>query len=286
MVILQALVEGFLNAGVFALVAIGLTLIFGVMKIVNFAHANFLMLAMYASYFSFTILGIHPYIGSILIVVLMLLVGAIFYKGFLKKVHFQPETNQILLTLGVSLILENLALMLFSPDVRSITSSIQDVSYQIGVVSVRMSTFWAFIVGIGLSLIFYYILKYTDFGRLIRASSQQIEAAKLVGVNVEKILLISTAIGFGLLGVAASWLLPNTSVTPFVGTTYLLPAFIIVILGGLGSIRGALLGAILYSLSDSLGSALLPGSLGLVVPLILFILVLIFKPEGFFRGAI
>jgi branched-chain amino acid transport system permease protein len=285
-VILQALVEGILNAGIFSLVAIGLTLIFGVMKIVNFAHGDFLMVGLYVSFLIFTATGIHPYLSSAVVVLILFLAGIVFYKFFVKRIRNSSESSQILLTIGISFVLQNLALMIFSADLKSITSSITDISYQIGPVSIRMHKLWGFVVGIGVSLIFYFILKFTDLGRNIRAASQNLDAANLVGINVEKVLLISAGIGIALLGVAAAWLIPITFISPNVGTIYLLPVFIIVILGGLGSVRGAMLGALIYSLSDTLGAALIPGSLGLVIPLLLFIGVLIFRPEGVFRGAI
>ncbi|MBU8918846.1 branched-chain amino acid ABC transporter permease [Neobacillus sp. 114] len=285
-VIVQAIVEGILNAGIFSLVAIGLTLIFGVMKIVNFAHGDFLMVALYVAYLVFITIGLHPYISAVIVVPVMFLIGVIFYKFFIKKIQNAPESSQILLTIGISFVLQNLALLFFSSDLKSITSSLADVSYQLGPVSIRMHKFWGFVVGIGVSSIFYYILRFTDFGRLIRASSQNSQAAHLVGVNVEKVLLLSAGIGIALLGIASSWLIPITFVSPSVGSIYLLPVFIIVILGGLGSVRGAMFGALLYSLSDTLGAALIPGSLGLVIPLLLFIAVLILRPEGLFRGAI
>jgi branched-chain amino acid transport system permease protein len=285
-VILQAIVEGILNAGIFSLVAIGLTLIFGVMKIVNFAHGDFLMVGLYISFLVYHTLGIDPYLSVVIVTPIMFLIGVLFYKVFIKRIQNSTESSQILLTIGISFVLQNLALMIFSSDLKSITASLTDISYQLGPVSIRMHKLWGFVVGIGVSIIFYYILKFTDLGRMIRAAAQHSEAANLVGVNVEKVLLISAGIGIGLLGVASSWLIPITFISPNVGTIYLLPVFIIVILGGLGSVRGAMFGALLYSLSDTLGAALIPGSLGLVIPLLLFIIVLIVRPEGLFRGAI
>lgn len=285
-VILQAIVEGILNAGIYSLVAIGLTLIFGVMKIVNFAHGDFLMVGLYVAYLVVISTGLHPYISTVIVVPIMFLLGVLFYKFFIVKIQDSPETSQILLTIGISFVLQNLALMIFSPDLKSIAASLTDISHQLGPISIRMHKFWGFIVGIGVSIIFYFILKFTDLGRIIRAASQHSEAAKLVGVNVGKVLLVSAGIGIALLGIASAWLLPITFISPSVGSVYLLPVFIIVILGGLGSVRGAIFGALLYSLSDTLGAALIPGSLGLVIPLLLFIIVLILRPEGLFRGAI
>lgn len=286
MLILQAIVDGILNAGIFALVAIGLTLIFGVMKIVNFAHGDFLMVALYVTFLVVSALSIHPYISVVIVAPILFLIGLIFYKFFISKIQNSHESSQILLTLGISFVLQNLALMFFSADLHSITATLTDTSLQFGIVSVRMFKFWGFIVGIGVSLVFYFVLKYTDLGRIIRAASQNQVAANLVGVNVQRVLLISAGIGIALLGIAAAWLMPITFISPSIGAIYLLPVFIIVILGGLGSVRGAILGAFIYSLSDTLGAALIPGSLGLIVPLILFIIVLILRPEGLFRGAI
>lgn len=285
-IILQALVEGILNAGILSLVAIGLTLIFGVMKIVNFAHGDFLMLGLYASYWITVSFGVHPYYSAIFIVPLLFVTGLLFYKYFIKKVEMAPESSQILLTFGISLVLQNLILIFFSADFLSVTMLYQDTAYQFGPVTLRFTRISGFVIGVGMSLLVYVLLKNTELGRMIRAASQDPNAAQLVGIHVERVLLVSSGIGLSLLGVAAAWLMPFTFITPTIGMSYLLPVFIIVILGGLGSVRGALLGALVYGVSSTLGSALIPGSLGLVLPLIIFVLVLLLKPAGLFRGAI
>jgi len=129
-------------------------------------------------------------------------------------------------------------------------------------------------------------LRFTDFGVVTRAAVQDPQAAALSGIDVDKVLVISAAIAVGLLGLAAAWLMPMVYLSPSVGHTYLLPSFIIVILGGMGSVRGAIIGSIVYGLSQSLGAVVVPGSLGILVPLILFVVLLLLRPSGLFRGTV
>jgi branched-chain amino acid transport system permease protein len=285
-VIAQALVDGFLNAGIFALAAVGLTLLFGVMRIVNFAHGAMLMVGMYMSYVLFTSLHIHPYLSTFIVVPALALLGVAMYRLLLRPLAAAPETSQLLVTLGVAIVLENLALMIFNADFRSVVVPVSHSSFIVGPVVVAATRLYGFLVGMGACVVLYLLLRFSDFGVMTRAAVQDRDAAALAGIDVEKILVAAAAIASGALGLAAAWLVPTVYISPTVGNTYLLPSFIIVILGGMGSVRGAILGSIVYGLSQTLGAVLVPGSLGLVIPLIVFVVLLLVRPNGMFRGTV
>lgn len=285
-VIAQAIVDGLLNAGIFGLAAVGLTLLFGVMRVVNFAHGELLMAGMYVTYVLFSALSIHPYLSVFVVVPALALLGVALYRYLLRPLSTAPETAQLLVTLGVSMILQNGMLAIFGADFRSINIPVSNEAFIVGPVVLPAARLYGFIVGMGACIGLYLFLRYTDFGVVTRAAVQDRTAAALSGIDVEKVLVISAAIAVGLLGLAAAWLAPMVYLSPAVGHTYLLPSFIIVILGGMGSVRGAIMGSIVYGLSQSLGAVLVPGSLGILVPLIMFVTLLLLRPSGLFRGTV
>lgn len=285
-VVLQAIVDGLLNAGIFGLAAVGLTLLFGVMRVVNFAHGELLMVGMYVTYVLFTSMSIHPYLSVFIVVPALALLGVGLYRYLLRPLSTAPEHAQLLVTLGVSMILQNVMLAIFGADFRSTQIPLNNEAFVLGPVVLPATRLYGFIVGMGACIALYLFLRFTDFGVVTRAAVQDRTAAALSGIDVEKVLVISAAIAVGLLGLAAAWLTPMVYLSPAVGHTYLLPSFIIVILGGMGSVRGAIIGSIVYGLSQSLGAVLVPGSLGILVPLILFVTLLLLRPSGLFRGTV
>ena len=285
-VIAQALVDGLLNAGILGLAAVGLTLLFGVMRVVNFAHGELLMVGMYISYALFTTFKIHPYLSVFIVVPALALLGIAMYRFLLRPLAGAPESSQLLVTLGVSMVLQNVVFATFGADFRSVMVPVSTDPYMLGPVVLTAARLYGFIVGMGACLGLYLFLRFTDFGVVTRAAVQDPQAAALSGIDVDKVLVISAAIAVGLLGLAAAWLMPMVYLSPSVGHTYLLPSFIIVILGGMGSVSGAIIGSIVYGLSQSLGAVVVPGSLGILVPLILFVVLLLLRPSGLFRGTV
>lgn len=285
-VIMQALLDGILNAGIFGLAAVGLTLLFGVMRVVNFAHGEMLMVGMYASFVLFTGFQIHPYLSVFIVVPALALFGVATYRFLLRPLATAPETAQLLVTLGVSMVLQNGALMLFGADFRSVVVPVGGESFVLGPVVASAARLYGFLVGMCACLALYLFLRFTDFGVITRAAVQDRDAAALAGIDVDRILVVSAAIAVGLLGLAAAWLVPTIYLSPAIGHTYLLPSFIIVILGGMGSVRGAIVGSLVYGLSQTLGAVLVPGSLGLLIPLIVFVTLLLVRPSGLFRGTV
>jgi len=285
-VIAQAVIDGILNAGIFGLAAVGLTLLFGVMRVVNFAHGELLMVGMYITFMLYSAMGLHPYLSALVVVPALALLGIVLYRCLLKPLAAAPETAQLLVTLGVSMVLQNVVLAVFGADFRSINVPVGSAAFRLGEMVFPATRLYGFLVGMGACIGLYLFLRHTDVGVVTRAAVQDRQAAALSGINVEKVLVISAAIAIGLLGLAAAWLTPMVYLSPTVGHTYLLPSFIIVILGGLGSVRGAIIGSVVYGLSQSLGAVLVPGSLGILVPLIMFVTLLLMRPSGLFRGTV
>ena len=278
-VILQALASGLMIGGVFALISIGLTLIWGVMKIINFAHGEFLMMALYIAYFLATA-GMHPYLTMLVTTPALFLVGAGIFQSSIRPVLKDPAMNQIMLTLGISLLLQNLALVFFRADVLSIQTPLKDVLITVGPVIISLPEIIAFVGSIIATLGLWYYLRTTDMGRSIRAASQNPTAATLMGIDVRWTYLLAFGLGSATLGVAASLLLPIYYVSPTVGLFLGLIAFVVVVLGGMGNFLGAFLGGLIIGLSESLGAAIMPGSLSRVLTFAIFVLVLLFKPQG------
>jgi branched-chain amino acid transport system permease protein len=280
----QALVTGILIGGVFALLSVGLTLIWGVMRIINFAHGEFLMVGMYIVYFLVTKGGWDPYVTLLVSVPALFVVGAAIFRLTIQPILAHPSMNQIMLTLGLSLILQNLALVVFRADPLIVQTAYSRVTFNLGPAVVRVPQLIAF-GGSGLAaMLLYWFLQKTDAGRAIRAASQNREAAVLMGVDVQRTYLLAFGIGSACLGVAASLMVPFYYTSPTVGLWFGQVAFIVVILGGMGNFMGALVGGQIIGLTEAFGAAILPGTLSRVFTFAIFILVLLFRPQGLFGG--
>jgi branched-chain amino acid transport system permease protein len=278
----QAVVSGLLIGGVYALVALGLTLIFGVMRIINFAHGTLMMLGMYATFFLYTLAGVDPYLSVLLVGPAFFLVGVAIERGVIEPNLGAPESNQLLLTLGIALFLENGALALFSPDYRSIRVPWAARSFLLGDAVVNLPRLIAFGCSVALAVGLWLFLKHTDTGKAIRATAEEREGALLVGIHIRRLSAIAFGIGSAVVAAAGSLVTPFLYVAPDVGDVFNILAFVIVVLGGMGSFVGALLGGLLVGVAESLGAAVLPGSLKQLPIFVLFVLVLLFRPTGLF----
>ncbi len=276
----QACVSGLLIGGVYALVALGLTLIFGVLRIINFAHGTLMMLGMYATFFLYSLGGVDPYLSVLLVGPAFFVLGVALERGVIEPNLAAPESNQLLLTLGVALFLENAALALFSPDYRSLRLSYGSRALLLGDVVVNVPRLIAFGGSVALGVALWLFLGYTDTGKAIRAAAGEREVALLMGINIRRVYAIAFGIGSGVVAVAGSLVTPFLYVAPDVGDVFNILAFVIVVLGGMGSFVGALLGGFLVGLAESLGAAVLPGSLKQLPIFVLFVLVLLFRPTG------
>ena len=281
-VLLQAVFSGLLEAGLLAAVAIGLALVFGVMGVVNFAHGALLMAATYGA----LLLGrwTSAWVSSLLLFMVMAAVGAVVYRALIRPAYHLDHTFHLLITLGLALVLENAALLIFGAEPASLAGSGVEGSLSVLGASLPINRVILCGIGIAASVGLYVFLTRTDLGHQIRAASQDTAAAELSGIPVQRVMALSMALGVAVLGMVAPWVLATSSATPTSGDSFVLLAFVVVILGGLGSVRGAMLAAVVVGLTESLGVAYLPGTLGLSAVWILFILVLLFRPQGILVG--
>ena len=281
-IFLQSLLSGILIGGAYALIGVGLTIIFGVMRIINFAHGDLVMLGMYASYFLFTLGHVDPFVSIVFVFPLLFLFGAILQKTVINRVLNALPQNQILLTIGIGLILSNTMMLLFTSDYRIISTSYSSGSFRLGEISVSVPLLLSFVITAAVTAALYWFLLKTDTGQAIRATAQDRDAAQLMGVNVRRMSVLATGIGAGLAAVAGSLISPTYYIFPQVGQPFTLKAFVIVVLGGMGSVMGATVGGILIGATESLAGAYIGAGLKDLVVYVLFLLVLLFKPAGLF----
>ena len=281
-IFLQSLLSGILIGGAYALIGVGLTIIFGVMRVINFAHGELVMLGMYASYFLFTLGHVDPFVSIVFVFPLLFLFGAILQKTVINRVLNALPQNQILLTIGIGLILSNTMMLLFTSDYRIISTSYSSGSFRLGEISVSVPLLLSFVITAAVTAALYWFLLKTDTGQAIRATAQDRDAAQLMGVNVRRMSVLATGIGAGLAAVAGSLISPTYYSFPQVGQPFTLKAFVIVVLGGMGSVMGATVGGILIGATESLAGAYIGAGLKDLVVYVLFLLVLLFKPAGLF----
>ena len=275
----QLIISGVLVGGIYALMSIGLTLIFGVLRIVNFAHGEFLMIAMYGAWAITRVLGLNPYIAAIAIVPAMFLFGAIVYRLIVSPALDKPHLVVVFATMALSIFVQNAALMIMTADLLDVPP-IFGRSLTIGPIYIKVELLIGFIITILCTVGLQWIIRTTYLGKAIRATVQDGEAAMLMGIPVPRIFLITFAGGSALVGLAACVMMPLFSVFPTVGLNFVLIAFVIVVLGGMGSIEGALLGGICVGVVQSLSSYYVAPAFGQLFFFVLFLLVMIFRPNG------
>lgn len=275
----QLVISGVLIGGIYALMSIGLTLIFGVLRIVNFAHGEFLMIAMYGAWAITRFLGLNSYVGAIAIVPAMFLFGAIVYRVIINPALDKPHLVVVFATMALSIFMQNAALMVMSADLMDVPP-IFGRSLTIGPIYIKVELLLGFIITILCTVGLQWLIRTTYLGKAIRATVQDGEAAMLMGIPVPRIFLITFAGGSALVGLAACVMMPLFSVFPTVGLNFVLIAFVIVVLGGMGSIEGALLGGICVGVVQSLSSYYVAPAFGQMFFFVLFLLVMIFRPNG------
>jgi branched-chain amino acid transport system permease protein len=280
----QALADGLLLGGVYAIVAVGLTMTFGVLRIVNFAHGDFLAIGLYLTYLGAAWLGLDPYLSLLLVLPLVTLAAAFTYKLLIAPVILAPEHNQIVVTLGLSLILQNAMLAFFTADLHAIPSVLSGNALRLGNVFVQTAALIASAASIALCLGLYWFLRSTELGRLIRAAAQDRDAARLCGVDVDRMYLFAFCIGVGSLGLVAPLIAPFNYVSPGVGSNFTLTAFVVVVLGSMGNFAGALLGGFIVGIVEAVGGLVTGGSINFIITYAIFVLFLLFKPEGLLGG--
>jgi len=278
----SAAINGLLIGGIYTLVASGLTLIYGVLHIINFAHGSLLMLAMFGVYYLLMKLGIDPYLSLLIMVPAMYLLGYLLYKFLIGRLSQGKDENILLITLGLSILIENLALMFFKGDTRTISVSYSDTMVELGPTLVSLPKIISFGAAMALCAALGLFIQRTDTGRAIRAVAKERVGARLVGIDVERVFAISFGIGLATLGAAACLLMPIFYVSPTTGHVFVIVAFTVVVLGGMGSFLGAVIGGLIVGLTESFGGLFLGESLGQIGISLIFILILLFRPSGLF----
>ena len=281
-ILFSSVLNGVTTGAVYALIALGLTLIYGVLHIINFAHGAALMVALYAVYLLKTHLGIDPYLALPLVVPGMFALGYVLQRAIINRAGHGKDENILLVTLGISIVLENLALLVFKSDTRSIETAYTLTTVAIGPAMIALPKLVAFAGALATSALLLLILTRTDLGRAIRAVAREKHGAKLMGIDVDHVYAMCFGIGLACLGAAACFLLPAYYVNPQVGAGFVPVAFTVVVLGGMGSFGGALLGGLLIGVVESLGGLFLGESLGQIGIFAVFIAVLLFRPQGLF----
>jgi branched-chain amino acid transport system permease protein len=283
-ILLAATINGLLIGGIYTLVASGLTLIYGVLHIINFAHGSLLMLAMFGVYFLLTKLGVDPYLSLLVMVPAMFALGYVLYRGLIGRLAHGKDENILLITLGLSILIENLALMFFKGDTRTISVSYSDRMVELGPLLLSFPKIVSFVAAMVLCALLGLFIQRTDTGKAIRAVAKERMGARLVGIDVDRVFAISYGIGLATLGAAACLLMPIFYVSPTTGHVFVIVAFTVVVLGGMGSFFGAVVGGLIVGLTESFGGLFLGESLGQIGISLIFILILLFRPQGLFGG--
>jgi branched-chain amino acid transport system permease protein len=281
-ILFPSVLNGLTTGAVYALIALGLTLIYGVLHIINFAHGALLMVALYAVYLLKTEVGIDPYAALPLVVAGMFVLGYALQRVIINRASHGRDENILLVTLGLAIVLENLALIVFKSDTRTIETAYTLSTVQIGPAFIAVPKLVAFAGALLFAALLLLIVTRTDLGRAIRAVAKEKHGARLMGIDVEHVYAMSFGIGLACLGAAACFLLPTYYVNPLVGSGFVLVAFTIVVLGGMGSFIGALLGGLLVGVVESIGGLVLGESLGQIGIFVIFIAVLLLRPQGLF----
>jgi branched-chain amino acid transport system permease protein len=278
----QSIATGLLLGGVYALVSVGLTLIFGVLGIVNFAQGAMLTLAMYLVYELVTAGGIPVYVSTLLAIPVMFLFGVVVQTTLLNRLTISGnEEGPLLVTLGLSLLIVNVLLMVFGGRPKRVPSSVEGSFHVLGAI-VSWERLIAFVGALLVAGALTLILRGTSFGLSIRAVSANTQGASLVGVDVRRIYAMTFGIGSACVAVAGGLVAPFLSLTPTVGDQFTILAFVIVVLGGLGSVAGAMVGGLVIGLVQTVGALYLPGTGSLILVFAVFVLVLFFRPQGIF----
>jgi branched-chain amino acid transport system permease protein len=280
-IVAAAVVNGLTTGAVYALIAVGLTLVYGVLHIINFAHGAILGAAMFAAYLAFQF-GVDPYFAIAPLAALFFALGYGVQRLIIGPASHGDDRNVLLITLGLSIVIENLLLAIFSSDTRTIDTSYGFTTLDLGFTFLALPKAVAFVASSVVGVALWTLLAATDTGKAIRAVAKERMGAALVGVNPPHIYAVTFGVSAACLAVAACLLLPVYYVNPRVGEAYVLVAFTIVVLGGMGSIPGAMVGGLLIGVVESLSGLFFGDSLGQLGVYLIFILVLLLRPTGLF----
>ncbi len=280
--LLQQVVNGLVSGSIYVLMALGLTMIFGVLNIINFAHGEIYMLGGYFTYSFCIFVGIPYFLAMLFAMAAVGIIGIVIEKSLFKPLRGTYFLNTLLVSLGLSIVLQNVALLLWKPDPRKIPVPYgRDVIEFLGV-SITLQRFLVIIVTAILCLLVYFFIKKTKIGKCMRATAQEPEGAALIGVDIDKVFSVTIAVGCVLAAAAGSMIGAIFVIEPAMGIVPVLKAFIVVIVGGFGSLFGALMAGLLLGLTESFAGAYVSSTYMDVISFAILILVLLFRPEGLF----
>ena len=282
----QVLLNGILLGGLYALVSLGLTLIFGVMRIINFAHGQFLMLAMYGTFWLFQLYGVDPYLSILIVLPLMFILGIVAYRVVIQPIIDASEMTHVFATLGLNLSLQGIALILWQGDFRGIRTVYSSMVVHLGSLYINIPRLIIFLCALATIWVLFLFLKKTYIGKAIRASAQKRVAAQLMGVNLSRIYMIAFGMGIAIVGITGAVLMPIYEVFPSVGSLFALVSFVVVVLGGLGNLGGALVGGIIIGVVESVSGVFIAPNLKEGVYFIIFVIILLLRPTGIFGKAV
>jgi len=278
----QSLVSGVLTGALYAMIGVGLTVVFGVMRIINLAHGEMVMLGMFGAYFGLELLGLDPFVSVVVWAPVMFAAGALIHRLLLRRIIPGGELNTLLYTAGLSLLVANLALFVWTGDYRTINLPYAALPLRPFGIAVPIPLAIAFGIAVLVTGALWLFLGRTDLGRAVRATSQNAEAAVLMGIDVERVATFTFGLGTALAGVAGVLLAPSLYLYPTVGEILVVKCFVIVVLGGLGSVPGAIAGGILLGLVESFGAVYVSMAWKDGIGFLLFLLVLLYRPSGLF----
>ncbi len=281
-ILIPAVLNGLLTGAVYALVALGLTLIYGVLHIINFAHGALLSAALFAAFFAFRLFGLDPYAAIFLLAPLFFAFGYALQRFVIGPASHGDDRNMLLVTLGIAVVIENSLLYMFRADTRTINVPYAFETISFGFTFLAVPRVVGFVTVFFVALLLWLIMNFTDIGRAIRAVARERVGAELAGIDVAHVYAMTFGLGTACVAVAACLLIPNYYVNPGVGNAFVLVAFTVVVLGGMGSVPGALVGALLIGVVESMSGLFLGESLGQIGIFVIFIVVLLVRPNGLF----
>jgi branched-chain amino acid transport system permease protein len=276
----QDLVNGILAGGIFAVVALGFSLVWGIMNIINLAHGAFVMLGAYLAFVLFTTWHVDPFLSIPIAFVVLFALGYAIQKYVINLVVRAPILTTFLLTFGLSLLIVNVALLVFHADIRGISTTYSGANFSIGSVTVAWIKLWTLVAALAITALMHVFLTQSRTGRAIRATAMDVDAAQLTGVRVAHLYAVVFGLGAGLAGAAGVLISLSYSLSPTMGDPFVITAFVVCVLGGLGSVQGALVGGLVYGIVETFGAQYIGTGLQDAVALVVLLLVLTFRPTG------
>src|SRR5262249_24861663 len=280
--LLQGIVSGLLAGGVYAMIALGMALIFGVMRVINVAHGTLLMLGGYTTYWLFALYSMNPFLSLIVSFTLLFFIGVLLQRFFVYRVVGAPELSSLILTFGLSILITNLAMLSWTSDYRSV--EFLTGSFLLGPIAVSKSRLLTFGTTLAVTVLAFVFLNKTKTGKAIRATSQHRELAQICGINVRRVDMITFGFASGLAGAGGSLISVMFSIFPEMGRGYVFKSFLVIVFGGAGNYPGAFLGGLILGIVEALTSLLLSAQLSEVTAYVLLVVLLLLRPTGLLGG--